>query len=43
MLKESQGGCTLWENREWAEEMLTKTSGKKASIAQNKEYSQIIA
>lgn len=43
MLKESQGGCTLWENREWAEEMLTKTSGKKASIAQNKEYSQITA
>jgi MoaA/NifB/PqqE/SkfB family radical SAM enzyme len=29
LLKESEGGCTLWENREWVEEQLKKPASQR--------------
>ena len=42
-LKESAGGCTLWENREWARDILDKTANKELEIISVKEPSRIIA
>lgn len=42
-LKESEGGCTLWENREWTREILNKSRERSLEPAGGKEESRIIA
>lgn len=42
-LKESAGGCALWENREWTRDILNKAANKKLEIQNDQEPSRIIA
>jgi len=43
ILTESNGGCTLWENREWTEEMLEKSTAGKKEISGEENQSRITA
>ena len=42
-LKESAGGCTIWENREWTQDILDRTANKELEIISEQVPSKIIA